>query len=128
MCIRDRVKGALDPNEVAICIGERLLKYHRNDEIIARLARLKEFQRIAAETRDVAQRVPYFCSGCPHNSSTVVPEGMRAYAAVSYTHLDVYKRQAIKNSGRIDHPNAAIIGVPPGSLPVVRPPTPEIKS
>ena len=29
------VKGALDPNEVAICIGERLLKYHRNDEIVA---------------------------------------------------------------------------------------------
>jgi indolepyruvate ferredoxin oxidoreductase len=76
------VKGALDPNEVAICIGERLLKYHRNDEIIARVARLKDFQRIAAETKDVAQRIPYFCSGCPHNSSTVVPEGMRAYAGI----------------------------------------------
>jgi indolepyruvate ferredoxin oxidoreductase len=76
------VKGALDPNEVAICIGERLLKYHRNDEIVARVARLKDFQRIAAETKDVAQRIPYFCSGCPHNSSTVVPEGMRAYAGI----------------------------------------------
>ena len=76
------VKGALDPNEVAICIGERLLKYHRNDEIIGRVGRLKEFQRIAAETKDVAQRIPYFCSGCPHNSSTVVPEGMRAYAGI----------------------------------------------
>ena len=76
------VKGALDPNEVAICIGDRLLKYHRNDEIIARVARLKEFQRIAAETKDVAQRIPYFCSGCPHNTSTVVPEGMRAYAGI----------------------------------------------
>jgi indolepyruvate ferredoxin oxidoreductase len=76
------VKGALDPNEVAICIGERLLKYHRNDAIIQRVARLKEFQRIAAETRDVAQRIPYFCSGCPHNTSTVVPEGMRAYAGI----------------------------------------------
>jgi indolepyruvate ferredoxin oxidoreductase len=76
------VKGALDPNEVAICIGDRLLKYHRNDEIIARVARLREFQRIAAETRDVAQRIPYFCSGCPHNTSTVVPEGMRAYAGI----------------------------------------------
>jgi indolepyruvate ferredoxin oxidoreductase len=76
------VKGALDPNDVAICIGERLAKYHRNDDIIARVARLKEFQRIAAETKDVAQRIPYFCSGCPHNSSTVVPEGMRAYAGI----------------------------------------------
>jgi indolepyruvate ferredoxin oxidoreductase len=76
------VKGALDPNEVAICIGDRLLKYRRNDDIAGRVARLKEFQRIAAETKDVAQRIPYFCSGCPHNSSTVVPEGMRAYAGI----------------------------------------------
>ena len=76
------VKGALDSNEVAICIGERLLKFHRNDEIAGRVARLKESQRIAAATRDVAQRIPYFCSGCPHNSSTVVPEGMRAYAGI----------------------------------------------
>ena len=76
------VKGALDPNEVAICIGDRLLKYHRNDDIAGRVARLKEFQHIAAETKDVAQRIPYFCSGCPHNTSTVVPEGMRAYAGI----------------------------------------------
>jgi len=76
------VKGALDPNEVAICIGERLLKHHRNDDIAGRVARLKEFQRIAAETKDIAQRIPYFCSGCPHNSSTVVPQGMRAYAGI----------------------------------------------
>ena len=58
------------------------MKYHRHDEIAQRVARLKEYQRIAAETRDVAQRIPYFCSGCPHNSSTVVPEGMRAYAGI----------------------------------------------
>src|SRR5579871_3895930 len=76
------VKGALDPNDVAICIGERLLTYVRNEDLSARVARLKDFQRIAAETKDVAQRIPYFCSGCPHNTSTVVPEGMRAYAGI----------------------------------------------
>ncbi|MGZ5812596.1 MAG: indolepyruvate ferredoxin oxidoreductase family protein [Xanthobacteraceae bacterium] len=77
------VKGALDPNEVAICIGERVLQRGGpNEEIAARVTALKEAQRILAETQDVAVRIPYFCSGCPHNSSTVVPEGMRAYAGI----------------------------------------------
>src|SRR5258705_10914129 len=77
------VKGALDPNEVAICLGERILKHvGPNEQIAARVASLKEAQRILAETQDVAVRIPYFCSGCPHNTSTVVPEGMRAYAGI----------------------------------------------
>ena len=76
------VKGALDPNDVAICIGERLLKYVGDENLASRVARLKEAQKRLAETQDVAVRIPYFCSGCPHNSSTVVPEGSRAYAGI----------------------------------------------
>ena len=76
------VKGALDPNDVAICIGERLLKVAPNERIAAHVARLKEAQRVLSVTQDVAVRTPYFCSGCPHNSSTVVPEGSRAYAGI----------------------------------------------
>ncbi len=77
------VKAALDPNEVAICIGERILqRVGPSEDIAARVAGLKQAQRILAETQDVAVRIPYFCSGCPHNSSTVVPEGMRAYAGI----------------------------------------------
>jgi indolepyruvate ferredoxin oxidoreductase len=76
------VKAALDPNDVAICIGERLLKYVRNDDLAGRVARLKNAQLALAQAQDVAIRQPYFCSGCPHNTSTVVPEGMRAYAGI----------------------------------------------
>jgi indolepyruvate ferredoxin oxidoreductase len=76
------VKGALDPNDIAICIGERLLDRLCNEELAARVGRLKEAQRALAETTDIAVRIPYFCSGCPHNSSTVVPEGSRAYAGI----------------------------------------------
>jgi len=76
------VKGALDPNDVAICIGERLLRYGENEELKQRVAQLKAAQRVLADTVDVATRTPYFCSGCPHNTSTVVPEGMRAYAGI----------------------------------------------
>src|ERR1700720_4373892 len=76
------VKGALDPTGIAVAVGERLLQRGHNEEIAARVARLKQAQSAVAELQDVSQRTPYFCSGCPHNSSTVVPEGMRAYAGI----------------------------------------------
>ncbi|MBN8955908.1 MAG: indolepyruvate ferredoxin oxidoreductase family protein, partial [Rhizobiales bacterium] len=76
------VKGALDPNDIAICVGERLLARGHNEAIAAHVARLKDAQRMLAETPDIGVRTPYFCSGCPHNTSTVVPDGMRAYAGI----------------------------------------------
>ena len=76
-------KGALDPNDIAIAIGERILRViGPSEEISARVNRLKQFQAMLAETTDVATRTPYFCSGCPHNSSTKVPDGSIAGAGI----------------------------------------------
>jgi indolepyruvate ferredoxin oxidoreductase len=76
------IKGALDPNEVAITIGDRLLARGHDDAIATKVSQLKQAQHALAELQEVAARSPYFCSGCPHNSSTKVPEGMRAYAGI----------------------------------------------
>jgi indolepyruvate ferredoxin oxidoreductase len=76
------VKGALEPTNIAVAVGERLLQRGHNEDIAGRVARLKQAQSAIAELADVSQRTPYFCSGCPHNSSTVVPQGMRAYAGI----------------------------------------------
>ena len=76
-------KGALDPNDIAIAIGERVLKtVGHSEEISARVKQLRQFQAMLADTKDVANRTPYFCSGCPHNSSTNVPEGSLAGAGI----------------------------------------------
>jgi len=76
------VKGALDPNDIAVAIGDRLLRYHNYDDLRGRVERLRHAQQVLAATSDVATRIPHFCSGCPHNTSTKVPEGMRAYAGI----------------------------------------------
>jgi indolepyruvate ferredoxin oxidoreductase len=75
-------KGALDATAVATCIGERLLKSAPDPALTARVAELKDMRRRLGESEEVASRRAYFCSGCPHNTSTVVPEGMRAYAGI----------------------------------------------
>jgi len=75
-------KAALDANEIAIAIGERLLKFAPNNDLGDRLGLLQQAQAVLRSTSDVAVRIPYFCAGCPHNSSTIVPEGSRAYAGI----------------------------------------------
>jgi indolepyruvate ferredoxin oxidoreductase len=84
------VKGALDPNEIAVAIGERVLRYAPNDEMARKVSGLKQAQARLIETKDVGTRTPYFCSGCPHNTSTRVPEGSRASAGIGCHYMALW--------------------------------------
>ncbi|SMX36035.1 indolepyruvate ferredoxin oxidoreductase family protein [Maliponia aquimaris] len=75
-------RGALDPTWIARKLGDILVEEGRGtDRIKAGLTRIEEAAR-ADNAPEIAARVPYFCAGCPHNSSTKVPEGSRAYAGI----------------------------------------------
>ncbi len=75
-------RGALDPILIASKLGEVLIEEGREtDGIRAGLAALEDARR-NDNAKDIAARLPYFCSGCPHNSSTKVPDGSRAYAGI----------------------------------------------
>ena len=76
------VTGALDANDIAIAIGRRLLQFAGGDDLEQRVRKLERMQAALASAGDLGVRTPYFCSGCPHNTSTKVPDGMRAYAGI----------------------------------------------
>ena len=73
--------AALDPNEIAIAIGRRLLAHVSDAQLAARVAEQERLEARVAE-KPAMDRTPYFCSGCPHNTGTRVPEGSRALAGI----------------------------------------------
>ena len=109
-------KAALDTNDIAIAIGERLRARAPHDEELSRnLSRVRQGQAMLAQAREVAQRAPYFCSGCPHNTSTKVPEGMRAYAGIGCHYMVQWMDRATEGFTHMGGEGANWVGEAPFS-------------
>ncbi len=76
----------LTPAMIARVIAQRIARMDLHPRTIERIKRRVEFidqkEKALARPKISLQRQPYFCSGCPHNTSTNVPEGSRATAGI----------------------------------------------
>jgi indolepyruvate ferredoxin oxidoreductase len=74
--------GELTPGMIARVIAARVSRFFDSESIHQRLAFLEAKEARLAQPRARAERKPWYCSGCPHNTSTVVPEGSLAYGGI----------------------------------------------
>ena len=72
----------LTPAMIAGAIAGRIARFHTSETIARRLAFIRDKEAALARQRLAIARVPHYCSGCPHNTSTRVPEGSRALAGI----------------------------------------------
>ena len=67
---------------VARIIAQRIARFHRTDKIEAALKFYGDYEKEMESYAPPSLRRPYYCSGCPHNTSTKVPEGSFAMVGI----------------------------------------------
>ncbi|MCL4801389.1 MAG: indolepyruvate ferredoxin oxidoreductase family protein [Burkholderiales bacterium] len=103
----------LSPAVIARAIASRIARFYTSDRIKARLAFLEAKEQALARPRVTTQRIPYFCSGCPHNTSTRVPEGSRATAGIGCHFMAVWMDRNTATFSHMGGEGVAWIGQAP---------------
>ncbi|MEY4155109.1 MAG: hypothetical protein RLZZ278_1957, partial [Pseudomonadota bacterium] len=91
-----RANADLTPTLIAKALARRLKKFDLPSDVLARIDALlqtidaKERAQNSLVLNPSADRMPWFCSGCPHNTSTKVPEGSRAMAGIGCHFMSVW--------------------------------------
>jgi len=91
-----RANADLTPTLIAKALAKRLKKLDLPSDVLARIDALletidaKERAQNSLVLNPSADRMPWFCSGCPHNTSTKVPEGSRAMAGIGCHFMSVW--------------------------------------
>ncbi|MBU6491568.1 MAG: indolepyruvate ferredoxin oxidoreductase family protein [Burkholderiales bacterium] len=109
----------LSPAVIAKAIATRLEKFELPSDvrarIAARIALIEAKEKALAKPRVAVERKPWFCSGCPHNTSTNVPEGSRAVAGIGCHYMTVWMDRRTETFTQMGGEGASWIGQAPFS-------------
>lgn len=108
--------GALEPELIAMALGERLAAKLGDTVIAERIRRIAATREMNAKREQIAVRAPHFCSGCPHNSSTQVPEGSRAYSGIGCHTLSLWMDRRTEGFTQMGGEGANWVGEAPFSM------------
>ncbi|MCW9002445.1 MAG: indolepyruvate ferredoxin oxidoreductase family protein [Rhodospirillales bacterium] len=105
--------GELTPAQVGKVIAERIDQFYTSNRVKERLAFIAAKEESLNAPRTSVNRVPYFCSGCPHNTSTKVPEGSRAVAGIGCHFMAVWMNRSTATFTHMGGEGANWIGQAP---------------
>ena len=113
-----RGNADLSPAIVARAIARRLKKLGVPEAVVQRmdqhLAMLDAKEHaMAVNKQGLEDRTPWFCSGCPHNTSTRVPEGSRALAGIGCHYMSLWMDRSTATFSQMGGEGAAWVGQQP---------------
>ncbi|MBS1171727.1 MAG: indolepyruvate ferredoxin oxidoreductase family protein, partial [Proteobacteria bacterium] len=103
----------LTPAIIARAIAARIGRFFTSPHIRERLAFLEAKEKALAQPAVAIQRSPYFCPGCPHNTSTRVPEGSRALAGIGCHYMAIWMDRATATFSHMGGEGVAWVGQAP---------------
>ena len=109
----------LNPGQIARAIATRISKYFAGhpveQQIKRRIAYLESKDSVLKTTvTDPSEdRIPHFCSGCPHNTSTRVPDGSRALAGIGCHYMVLWMDRETSTFTQMGAEGATWIGQAP---------------
>ncbi len=80
----------LTPAMVARAVAGRLGRFYSDEAIAERLAFYERKERALA-AGPAAQRMPHYCSGCPHSRSTRIPDGSLALGGIGCHYMGIWE-------------------------------------
>ncbi|MDR5741209.1 indolepyruvate ferredoxin oxidoreductase family protein [Caballeronia sp. LZ016] len=109
--------GELNASTIAATIAARLARVFGEDGlpsgVHAFLETLAGNEARPALNTKLPQRVPYFCSGCPHNTSTRVPDGSRAVAGIGCHFMSMWMDRSTETFTQMGGEGVSWIGQAP---------------